>query len=71
MIHGPKEKYNDITPWKHTKLLEVLGGKEGEWRSWQVKTRLELEKLFADEEFSAAKVIQVRNFVNLKLGDGS
>lgn len=59
MIHGMEEKYNDITPWKHTKLLEVFGGKEGEHKSYQVKTRVELERLLADSEFSQGNIIQV------------
>ncbi|KAI5813810.1 thiamine diphosphate-binding protein [Pyronema omphalodes] len=59
MIHGMDAEYNDITSWKHTKLLEVLGAREGQYKNHVVKTKEELEKLFTDKEFAKAGVIQL------------
>lgn len=59
MIHGMKASYNDITPWKHSGILEVLGADPKESKTFQVKTRVELERLLSDEKFSSAPYIQV------------
>ncbi|EWC46817.1 pyruvate decarboxylase [Drechslerella stenobrocha 248] len=60
MIHGPEESYNDIQSWKHTKVLETLGAKEGEYENYVVKTRQEVDDLFKrGNEFSKANVIQM------------
>jgi pyruvate decarboxylase len=59
MIHGMDASYNDITHWKHTQLLEVLGADPDNSKSMQVRTKTELEQLFYNEEFSAAKYIQL------------
>ncbi|TGZ85020.1 pyruvate decarboxylase [Ascodesmis nigricans] len=59
MIHGMNAGYNDITPWKHTKLLEVLGANTHTAKSYQIKTRMELERLLADDKFSSAPDIQL------------
>jgi pyruvate decarboxylase len=59
MIHGMDASYNDITHWKHTQLLEVFGADPENSKSMQVRTKTELEQLFHDEEFSAAKYIQL------------
>lgn len=60
LIHGETAEYNDIMPWKHTELLNTLGGKEGQFKNHVIKTRDELHKLFdEDKEFSKAGVIQV------------
>jgi len=62
LIHGETAEYNDIMSWKHTELLNTLGGKEGEFKNHVVKTRDELDKLFdEDKEFSKAGVIQVKS----------
>ncbi|KAI5806317.1 thiamine diphosphate-binding protein [Geopyxis carbonaria] len=59
LIHGMTASYNDITPWKHTKLLDVFGADPKQSKSIQVQTRTELEKLFHDEEFASAPYIQL------------
>lgn len=59
MIHGMTAGYNDISPWKHQLLLEVFGAPEKERKSWQVKTRVELESLFEDKEFMDAGKVQL------------
>jgi pyruvate decarboxylase len=59
MIHGMTAHYNDIQPWRNAKLFETFGALEGKYRTYSVKTRGGLEKLFADEQFASADVIQV------------
>jgi pyruvate decarboxylase len=58
-IHGPNESYNDIQPWCHTKLFDVFGADSSKTKTYQIKTRTELNKLLADKEFSDAKKIQM------------
>lgn len=52
--------YNDIQPWRFKDLLAVFGADPKGSKTFQVKTKKELDDLFSDEEFSAAKYIQVR-----------
>ncbi|KAI0081530.1 pyruvate decarboxylase [Panus rudis PR-1116 ss-1] len=59
-LHGERRRYNDITDWKWTKLLEVLGGTEGKTaQSYTVRTKDELDKLLNDETFAKADKIQL------------
>ncbi|KZO92821.1 pyruvate decarboxylase [Calocera viscosa TUFC12733] len=58
-IHGPNRKYNDIQPWKWTKLLDVFGAPEDAYATHQVKTFEELEKLLDDPGFGSADRIQL------------
>ncbi|KAK6538960.1 Pyruvate decarboxylase 1, variant 3 [Orbilia ellipsospora] len=61
MIHGEDASYNDIQSWKHTKILETFGAKEGEYENYVVKTRKEVEELFSKgNTFSKADKIQVK-----------
>ena len=59
MIHGMHAVYNDITPWKHTQLLDVFGANPAKSRNYQVTTKTELEQLFHNKEFCDAGVIQL------------
>jgi len=59
LIHGMDAAYNDITPWKHTQLLETFGADPEKSRNHQVKTKTEVEALFNNEEFSSCPYIQV------------
>jgi len=60
MIHGKEAGYNDIQPWKFTKILETFGAKEGEYKNHVIKTRSEVDQLFKQgNEFSKANVIQL------------
>lgn len=62
-INGEKQTYNDISMlWDHQKMLEFFGARKETnipSRSVACKTVEEVEALFADESFSAAKSIQV------------
>jgi pyruvate decarboxylase len=52
-------EYNDIQPWRHTKLLEAFGASPDESASYQVRTKKELDALFNDEKFASAPHIQL------------
>lgn len=58
-IHGMDATYNDIQPWRFKDLLAVFGADPKASKTFQVKTKKELDDLFSDEEFSAAKYIQL------------
>ncbi|KAK2738956.1 Pyruvate decarboxylase 1 [Myotisia sp. PD_48] len=58
-IHGWEEAYNDIQPWKHRDVLPTFGAIEKEYATYQIKTKKELLNLFADENFSSAKRLQL------------
>ncbi|KAJ9202350.1 hypothetical protein DTO021D3_4484 [Paecilomyces variotii] len=56
-IHGWKDEYNDIQTWKFKDIPTAFGAKE--YKGYQIKTRDELTKLFADETFSSAPCLQL------------
>lgn len=62
-INGEKQTYNDISMlWDHQKMLEFFGARKDtgiDSRSVACKTVEELEAVFKDESFAAAKSIQV------------
>ncbi|KAK2754053.1 Pyruvate decarboxylase 1 [Arachnomyces sp. PD_36] len=58
-IHGWKDAYNDIQQWDFQALLPTFGAKKEDFKTYQIKTKQELEKLFSDKEFAAAKCIQL------------
>jgi pyruvate decarboxylase len=59
-LHGKTRKYNDITNWKWTQLLSVLGGEEGvTTQSYTINTKDELDKLLNDETFNKADKAQL------------
>jgi pyruvate decarboxylase len=53
-------KYNDISNWKWTSLLNVLGDTEGTLsKSYTVHNKTELNSLLEDETFASAEKIQL------------
>ena len=61
-IHGMKEEYNDVQPWKYKNLVDTFGAQPGTYSTYTVKSKEETEKLFADEKFCAAEHLQVSWF---------
>ena len=57
-IHGMDAVYNDVQTWKYKDLVAAFGAKEGTYKTYQVKTRDELDDLFGDKTFSSAQVLQ-------------
>ncbi|KAJ5132852.1 hypothetical protein N7448_007010 [Penicillium atrosanguineum] len=49
-IHGWDAGYNDIQPWDFYNIPKVFGGQDG-YKGYRVKTRDELNQLFADQDF--------------------
>lgn len=53
--------YNDIVQWQYSKfpLALVPEGSSHRVKTWNIKTRRELESLFEDEAFANGKGLQV------------
>ncbi|CAE6412945.1 unnamed protein product [Rhizoctonia solani] len=60
-IHGPTRKYNDIQPYNHQLLLQVLSKPDGSQptKSYKVQTQAELDALLTDETFNKRETIQL------------
>lgn len=56
------ESYNDIQDWKYKDLVPAFGAKPGSYRTFQVKTKEDLDALCSDKEFSSAPYLQVGPF---------
>jgi pyruvate decarboxylase len=57
-IHGMDAVYNDIAQWRFKDLVKVFGAKEGEAKTFQVKTKDQVHQLFEDKQFNAADYLQ-------------
>lgn len=57
LIHGETAGYNDINPWKYTKLLELFNAKNSE--SLTIGSVGELDTLFVNKEFATPDKIRV------------
>ncbi len=57
-IHGMDADYNDIQPWQFKELVTAFGAKEGEYQTFQIRTKAEVGKLFEDKAFNDASVLQ-------------
>lgn len=49
--------YNDINAWKYKELVNVFGGGDRA-KTYTVKTKDEVNELFADKDFQAAQQLQ-------------
>lgn len=59
-IHGMSATYNDVQAWKYKDLVAAFGADPKTSKTFQIKTKEELDKLFCDKEFSSAPYLQVR-----------
>ena len=50
-------EYNDIVNWKYKDLIDVFGGKDRA-KTFQARTKDELDKLLSDKSFNAAECLQ-------------
>lgn len=57
-IHGWDAGYNDIQPWEFANIPTVFGAKDN-YQGYRIKTRDELNQLFADEEFNVSDKLRV------------
>jgi len=58
-IHGMDEYYNDIQPWRYTELPSAFGAKEGQAKTYVVKTQSEFMKLADDPELATGKGLTI------------
>ncbi|GAB7337374.1 hypothetical protein MBLNU457_g2722t1 [Dothideomycetes sp. NU457] len=67
-IHDdPNQDYNLIQPWKYKQLVDTFGAKQGTYDTFTVKSKKEVEELFANDKFSKAEHLQ---FVELYMSKG-
>jgi pyruvate decarboxylase len=52
-IHGMDESYNDIQTWKYKDLPAAFGAEKDQAKTYQVKTKGEVEGLFSDSDFTS------------------
>ena len=57
-IHGMDATYNDIQPWHFKDLVNAFGAKQGESRTYQIRTKEQTNELFEDKQFGSANVLQ-------------
>lgn len=50
-------EYNDIVNWDYKGLVDIFGGGH-KARKFAVRSKDELEKLFTDNEFNSAEILQ-------------
>jgi len=58
-IHGKHRKYNNVSNWQWTSLLDTLSEKPGTTKSYSVSTKTELDKLLLDPEFANTEKMQL------------
>lgn len=58
-IHGAEAKYNDIHEWNYTKLFEVFNADPKKSKTYQVRTKSEMDKLLKDKSFATGKNIEL------------
>jgi len=59
-IHDdPNQDYNSIQPWKYKQLVDTFGAKQGTYDTFTVKSKKEVEELFANDKFNKAEHLQV------------
>lgn len=57
-IHGWNAKYNDIQTWRYKDVVPTFGGEEGRYILRQVRTKEDLNTLFADHQFGDAQCLR-------------
>ncbi|EKV05967.1 Pyruvate decarboxylase [Penicillium digitatum] len=57
-IHGWDAVYNDIQPWEFVNIPKVFGAKDN-YQGYRIKTRDELNQLFADEDFNVSDKLRL------------
>jgi len=58
-LHGMNRKYNDVSNWQWTALLDTLSEKPGITKSYSVSTKAELNELLLNPEFAGTKKMQL------------
>src|ERR1700709_1960572 len=58
-IHGMEASYNDIQNWRYKDLVPTFGAKEGNYKTYQVRTKDDVDALLQDERFASAPYLQL------------
>ncbi|OJD17884.1 hypothetical protein AJ78_02056 [Emergomyces pasteurianus Ep9510] len=58
-VHGMNADYNNIQPWKFNDMAAAFGAAPGTFKTFQIRTRKELQDLFNDREFCSGKILQL------------
>jgi pyruvate decarboxylase len=67
MVHGEDQEYNDIQPWDYKLLPTVFQAAPDTVRTYDVRTRAELDMLLADPQFGPAENFDEKNPAPLRL----
>lgn len=51
-------EYNDVQEWLYKDVVKTFGAKEGTYKTFQIRTKDEVRKLFADKTFNATECFQ-------------
>jgi pyruvate decarboxylase len=51
--------YNDIAPWAFKDLVDDFGGAEKNAKTFQIKTKDQVDELFKDKQFNASEYLQL------------
>ena len=63
-IHGWKDSYNDVQPWKYKDLPAAFGAPKDKVLTYRVESKMQVDHLFLDKEFSSGETDKLR-FVEL------
>ena len=58
-IHGLHATYNDVHPWKYTELLNLFNADPQKSKTYQVRTKSEMETLLQDKELASGKMLEL------------
>lgn len=58
-IHGMDAEYNDIAQWDFKDLPRVFGADSRKTKSYQIKTKTQVNQLLEDKSFNAADIFQL------------
>lgn len=54
----PHQAYNDVGAWDYDKLPAAMGAQEGEYKTYDIKTKQQLLDLLQDEEFATGNILR-------------
>jgi len=57
-IHGMDAVYNDIASWSFKDIVNVFGGAEKNAKTFQIRTKDQVNELLEDKHFNAAESLQ-------------
>lgn len=58
-VHGMEASYNEIKAWNFNMLPAAFGAEKHSYRTYQVRTRKDLDKLLNDKKFCSSSCLQL------------